>query len=79
MANGQLFDPSGMNAAMLKVPLGTMVTVQLADNPSRSIKVTITDRGPYGPGRVIDLTKAAFESLVGSTRSGLANVIVTVP
>jgi rare lipoprotein A len=79
MANGRIFDPRAMQAAMLRVPLGTAVTVRLAEDPSRFITVTITDRGPYGPGRIIDLTPAAFEALVGSTRPGLANVIVTIP
>jgi rare lipoprotein A len=79
MANGQLFDPNAMSAAMLNVPLGAVATVQLAEDPSRSITVTITDRGPYAVGRVIDLTKTAFKALAGSTSVGLVNVIVTLP
>ncbi len=34
MANGKLFDPKAMNAAMLHVPLGTVATVRLAEHPS---------------------------------------------
>jgi rare lipoprotein A len=78
MANGRVFDPDAMNVAMLKVPLGTVVTVRLAEDPSRSIAVTVTDRGPYEPGRVVDLTPAAFTALVGNTRPGLAKVVVTL-
>ena len=79
MANGRVFDANAMNAAMLKVPLGTVVTVHLADDPSRNVSVTITDRGPYKAGRVIDLTPAAFQALTGTLNAGLARVVVTLP
>jgi hypothetical protein len=79
MANGQPFDSNAMNAAMLGVPLGTVVTVALAGNPSHSITVRITDRGPYVTGRVIDLSPAAFVALVGSLDVGVARVVVTIP
>ena len=79
MSNGKMFDAHAMNAAMLDVPFGTMVTVELDDDPSRSIQVTVTDRGPYAIGRVIDLTRTAFRALVGNTDVGLARVRVIVP
>lgn len=79
MANGKIFDPNAMNAAMLKVPLGTVVRVHLADDPSRNVSVTITDRGPYKAGRVIDLTPTAFQALTGTLNTGLASVVITVP
>jgi rare lipoprotein A len=79
MANGRIFDPKAMNAAMLKVALGTVVMVHLADDPSRNVNVTITDRGPYKAGRVIDLTPAAFQALTGTLSAGLARVVVTLP
>jgi rare lipoprotein A len=79
MANHQMFDPNAMNAAMRHVPFGTVVTVILADNPNSSITVTVTDRGPFVVGRVIDLTPAAFIALVGSTAPGIVRVVVMVP
>jgi hypothetical protein len=79
MSNGQMFDPNAMNAAMRKVPLGTLVTVCLAGDSSRCIQVTVTDRGPYIPGRLIDLTKAAFTGLAGGIDMGLVKVVVTLP
>ena len=79
MANGKMFDAKAMNAAMLDVPFGTIVTVELESDPSRTIQVIVTDRGPYAAGRVIDLTKAAFRALVGSTDVGLVRVRVRVP
>lgn len=79
MANGRMFDANAMSAAMLGVPFGTIVTVTSLKDPTRSIAVTITDRGPYAPGRIIDLTPSAFTALFGSTRIGVADVIVVIP
>ena len=95
MANGQGFDPNAMNAAMTreKAPLGSNVSVTLQDNPSQSIDVTVTDRGPFAvnaqgqaifplqpnPTRVIDLTPAAFRALTGSLGAGHVPVSVLVP
>ncbi len=79
MANCQPYDPNAMTAAMLGVGFGTAVTVTLASDPHRSITVTVTDRGPYVTGRVIDLTPAAFKALVGSLAPGVVQVVVTVP
>ena len=78
MANGHLFDGSAMNAAMLHVPLGTVVQVTSVLG-GRTINVTVTDRGPYVPGRIIDLTPAAFEALTGGLRSGVVHVDVDIP
>jgi rare lipoprotein A len=79
MANGEPFDPNAMAAAMLKVPLGTKVKVTSLEDPSKSIEVTVTDRGPYVTGRVIDLTPKAFETLFGSVRKGIGQVVVSTP
>jgi len=78
-ARGQPYDPNAMTAAMLHVPFGTVVTVTLTSNPGSSIVVTVTDRGPYAAGRVIDLTPAAFIALVGSIAAGVVQVVVSVP
>ena len=79
MANGKLFDGAAMNAAMLHVPLGKKVTVESLSLLGRTIEVTVTDRGPYAAGRIIDLTPAAFKALNGSTGAGVVQVKVTVP
>lgn len=52
------------------------VIVTSLKDPSRSIHVTVTDRGPYIDGRVIDLTPAAFQALFGSTKIGVGPVVV---
>lgn len=50
----------GMYAAHLKWPCGTLVSVRTGD---RYVFVRVMDRGPHGDGRVIDLSKRAFERL----------------
>ena len=43
------------------------------------VEVTVTDRGPYVTGRIIDLTPMAFETLFGSTKRGTGKVVVAIP
>jgi len=51
----------GLTAAHKTLPFGTRVRVTDVKT-GRSVVVTITDRGPFTPGRVLDLcTKAARE------------------
>ena len=78
MSNHHRFDGSAMTAAMLHVPLGTVVQVKNMLG-GKTINVTVTDRGPYVQGRIIDLTPTAFKALAGSTAPGVMKVEVTVP
>ena len=58
------YDPpwSGLTAAHPWLPFGTQVLVtDLASG--RSVTVTIDDRGPFAPGRIIDLSPEAFAAL----------------
>ncbi|TMK60464.1 MAG: hypothetical protein E6G54_02185 [Actinobacteria bacterium] len=58
------YDPpwSGYTAAHPWLPFGTHVRVtDLATG--RSVTVVIDDRGPFAPGRVIDLSPEAFAAL----------------
>ena len=58
------YDPpwSGLTAAHPWLPFGTHVTVtDLATG--RSVVVVINDRGPFAPGRIIDLSPEAFQVL----------------
>ncbi|HWX21481.1 MAG TPA: septal ring lytic transglycosylase RlpA family protein [Candidatus Binatia bacterium] len=81
MANGQPFDPDKLTAASWFYPFGTKVRVTLESAPgtTRSVVVTITDRGPERrlvlDGRVIDLARAAFEKLAPA-KAGLVRVTV---
>jgi rare lipoprotein A len=65
-----------MTAAHRTLPFGTRVRVTYVRN-GRSVIVRINDRGPFRPGRVIDLSKAAAEALE-MTAHGLARVRLDV-
>ena len=76
-ASGERFDKNGMTAAHLTLPFGTMVRVTNLRN-QRSVKVRITDRGPYGKkGRIIDVTEAAARKL-DMIKAGVVPVKVQV-
>jgi peptidoglycan lytic transglycosylase len=59
-------------AAHRSLPFGTSVQVTALDT-GQSIVVRINDRGPFGRGRVIDLSRAAADEL-GIRRDGVARV-----
>ena len=71
-ASGQKFNENAMTAAHKTLPFGTVVKVT-DQRTGKSIKVTITDRGPFHKGRVIDLSKAAAAKL-GTKNSGVGKV-----
>lgn len=71
-SSGERFDRSAMTAAHRTLPLNTWVRVTNEFN-GRSVVVRINDRGPYKPGRIIDLSEAAARSL-GMTTIGLVPV-----
>lgn len=74
MANGQPFNMYADTAAHKNLPLGTRLTVT---NPrtGASVKVQVTDRGPYVAGRSLDLSYSAARKL-GVVGSGVAKVWV---
>jgi rare lipoprotein A len=75
MADGNVFDQNGINAASKTLPLGTFAMVtNLANN--KTALVYIQDRGPYVEGRIVDLPLRIAEELE-ITQHGLAKVEVT--
>ncbi|WP_181307188.1 septal ring lytic transglycosylase RlpA family protein [Rufibacter sp. XAAS-G3-1] len=76
MANGQRYRPGKRTAAHKKLPFGTKVRVTNPRN-GRSVKVLITDRGPFTPGRIIDLSKSAARKL-DMVKSGVVPVQMKV-
>ena len=62
----------GMIAAHKTLPFGTKVRVVNLDN-GRAAVVTIVDRGPFGRGRVIDVSTVAA-GVLGFRQAGLARV-----
>jgi rare lipoprotein A len=61
-ASGEVTGPKGLTAAHRTLPFGTMVLVTNTHN-GKSVVVRITDRGPYGRGRIIDVSRAAAVEL----------------
>jgi rare lipoprotein A len=74
-ASGAAFDPRALTAAHRTLPFGTRARV-ICLTSGRSIVVTITDRGPWVGGRVIDVSEAAAEAL-GFRRRGVTRVRIT--
>ena len=62
VASGGRFNPDGLTAAHRSLPFGTKVRVT-DPKTGRSVVVTINDRGPFGKGRVIDLSLGAARAL----------------
>lgn len=71
-ASGEKFDMYAYTAAHKTLPFGTIVEVMNLAN-GKTVQVRITDRGPFGPGREIDLTTTAF-SEIEAPSSGVANI-----
>ena len=65
---------SGFTAAHRTLPFGTQVRVTNLRN-GRSVIVRINDRGPFGRGRIIDVSRAAAREL-DMIGSGIAKVRV---
>ena len=61
-ASGERFDMTAMTAAHKTLPFGTRVCVRSLVN-GREVLVRINDRGPYAVGRIIDLSRAAADSI----------------
>ena len=74
MANGQPFDADDYTAAHKSLPFGTELAVNYA---GESVRVTVTDRGPYVAGRDLDLSLAAAQE-IGITGTGEVPVRVEV-
>lgn len=71
-ANGEVCDPDDLTAAHRTLPFGSKVRVTNLAN-GESVIVRINDRGPFGRGRVIDISHAAAKE-IGMHRSGTARV-----
>jgi rare lipoprotein A len=75
-ASGERFDKRAMTAAHPTLPFGTLVAVTNLRNGKTTV-VRINDRGPFKPGRIIDVSEAAAEVLDMQSR-GLAPVKLEV-
>lgn len=61
-ASGQVFRQDEFTAAHLTLPFGSLIKVVNLEN-EKSVVVRVTDRGPYDKRFVVDLSKAAFETI----------------
>jgi rare lipoprotein A len=75
MADGTPMDPHGDNAASKTLPLGTTARVTNLET-GKSAVVTIQDRGPYVPGRIVDLSPATAKQIGLTEQKGVAKVVV---
>jgi len=75
-ASGERFNTHAMTAAHPTLPFGTKLRVTNVTN-GRSVVVRINDRGPFVPGRVVDLSGSAAESL-GMVERGIVKVKLDV-
>lgn len=71
-ASGETYDQNQLTAAHKKLPLGSQVTVTNVET-GKAVNVEINDRGPYVPGRNIDLSKEAARQL-GILQDGTSKV-----
>jgi rare lipoprotein A len=74
MANGRRFNPNSSIAASRSLPLGTTAKVKNLEN-DRQTTVKVEDRGPYVPGRILDVAPKAADDL-GMREQGVAPVVV---
>ena len=75
-ASGEIFDTDKFTAAHKSLPFGTIVKVTNLENGKTTV-VRINDRGPFVPGRIIDLSRAAA-AVVGLAGKGVARVRIQV-
>jgi rare lipoprotein A len=75
-ANGERFDTHELTAAHRTLPFGTQLRVTNVAT-GRSVTVRINDRGPFIPGRIVDVSHAATETL-GMVSGGIAKVNLDV-
>ena len=76
MANGQPMRPHAMTTAYPSLPMGTRIRVINPAN-GKSVRLVVSDRGPWYGGRILDLSYGAF-ARIAHPGSGLARVCYQV-
>lgn len=75
-ASGTTYRPTEMTAAHKTLPFGTLIRVTNTRN-GRSVEVTVTDRGPFTKGYIVDVSRRAAVQL-DIIEAGVVPVVVTV-
>ena len=76
MANGDNYRPGKLTAAHKTLPFGTKLKVTNLKT-GKSVKVKVTDRGPFSAERVVDLSYKAAKK-VDLVQAGVAPVKIKV-
>ena len=71
---GEVFDMYKLSAAHKLLPMHTKISVTNLEN-GKSLTLSVNDRGPFVPGRVLDLSYAAAKSLAMADK-GLARILI---
>ncbi len=75
-ANGKVFDQNALTAAHRTLPMGSLIVVT-NEKTGQAAAMRVTDRGPFVPGRVLDLSMGSAK-VTGVYRAGLATVRIDV-
>lgn len=75
-ANGQIFDQNAISAAHRTLPMGSLIRVTNLETGQAAV-MRVTDRGPFVPDRVLDLSVASAKE-IGVWRPGTAQVRIDV-
>ena len=73
-ASGERYDMHAFTCAHPSAPFGTRLRVTDLES-GRAVVVTVTDRGPFTSGRIVDLSLAAARKL-GMVKRGVTRVRV---
>lgn len=75
-SSGETYDMYAMTAAHPSLPFGTRIRVTNLQT-GQSVIVRVNDRGPFKPGRIVDVSQAAAEQL-GLLLNGTADVQIDI-
>lgn len=75
-ANGETFDKNKVTAAHRSLPFNTWVRVENLVN-GKTVDVRINDRGPFVPGRIIDLSLGAARK-IDMVQAGVVPVLLRI-
>jgi len=73
-SSGEVFDMYKLSAAHKLLPMHTKISVTNLDN-GKSLTLAVNDRGPFVPGRVLDLSYGAAKTL-GMVDRGHARILI---
>ena len=75
-ASGEVYDMDELTAAHQTLPFGTVIDVDNLDN-GRSVRLRVTDRGPFAKNRILDVSRAGARALemIGP---GTARIRITI-